>query len=200
MTTNNIQLDNVKSKNGIPRGGSEGQILCKKSNNDYDAQWIDNVDANQAETLPGLPVVYYMVTDFDVKMNSSLQCPTIRWSVQHDEEYEALTSCFYHAGTNTLQDSPHVSGVIFSRGSNSSFGSAITSSSIYGDGTTKYSSVYFYIYNSNQANQNFKIPLYLSDGTKVTALSQLKDIQTARIELFGTYLGNTKGVITSFPL
>ena len=49
--TNNGNLDNPETKNikgpkgdsgeGVPSGGTTGQVLKKKSNNDYDTEWVD---------------------------------------------------------------------------------------------------------------------------------------------------------------
>ena len=36
----------------LPAGGNQGQILSKKSNEDYDAQWIDNNGGITGDTLP----------------------------------------------------------------------------------------------------------------------------------------------------
>lgn len=33
----------VEGKNGIPKGGTANQVLAKKSDTDYDAEWVDNV-------------------------------------------------------------------------------------------------------------------------------------------------------------
>ena len=41
----------VEGKNGLPQGGLANQILSKKSNIDYDAEWVDNI--GQVESVNG---------------------------------------------------------------------------------------------------------------------------------------------------
>jgi hypothetical protein len=37
----NVEVRGGGSGNGIPAGGKIGQILCKKSDEDYDVEWAD---------------------------------------------------------------------------------------------------------------------------------------------------------------
>ena len=41
----------VEGKNGLPQGGLANQILSKKSDTDYDAEWVDNI--GQVESVNG---------------------------------------------------------------------------------------------------------------------------------------------------
>ena len=41
----------VEGKNGLPQGGLANQILAKKSDTDYDAEWVDNI--GQVESVNG---------------------------------------------------------------------------------------------------------------------------------------------------
>lgn len=201
-TSLKLKLDSVISKNGLPAGGQEGQILVKSSNNNYEAEWIDNVSANAVEMLPGMPVYRSEINYSNIKLDSKTRCPKIQLSTDsggQNPTYQTITSSLYFNPDNPSLW-PFTCGIFYLSGQNSqNFGQSVKDSSIYGDGSTSYSSINFCIFDQTE-NSGISIPLYDSEGNKYTKLSQLVDFKTMKLELLGTYLGNTKAVATNFPL
>lgn len=201
-TSLKLKLDSVISKNGVPTGGREGQILVKSSNNNYETEWIDNVSANAVEMLPGMPVYYVGISSFNIVLDSSTRCPVIKLGTNNNGEnttYQSITSSlYYQPSDNTMNSFACGTFYVYGEGS-SSFGEEVKSSTIYNGGTTAYSNISFYIYNQSESS-GIKIPLYDAEGNKLTKLSQLADFKTMKLEMLGTYLGNLKAVATNFPL
>lgn len=204
MSTNKIPLKSVIAKNGIPKGGNAGQVLVKSSTNDYQTEWQDNTASSSSLTLPQLASARVQISYLNLKIDNGLRCPKISWNM-YDTTYQAVMQSIYHQGVEQddgsyFPESDFISGIIYLQGSSGkTLGETLKDSSVYGDGTTVYTSVYFTIYNQSESTGT-NVMLYLEDGTKVTTLNQLENFTGAKIELFGTYLGKVKGIITEFPI
>ena len=74
-----VELLNNAVIMAIPTGGDEGQVLAKKSNDDYDTEWVDQTGGGGGGTIVVVPTV----TDTNPVYDGTQKSPTITRDTEH---------------------------------------------------------------------------------------------------------------------
>jgi hypothetical protein len=95
--------DAVSATNGIPPGGTTGQVLAKDTDTDYDASWQD---------IEALGEVWVQVTDDPLTSLTNVTTSGATWSVNTYAQSVSTTTSFRNARHSTVVDAGPIAGLI----------------------------------------------------------------------------------------